>query len=381
MVTMDGVTDVRLEGLTFDVGRFNGLVLNNCSRCLLAGCTVSRLAGNGITINGGEADGLLGCDIGTIGRSATEITGGDRATLTPARHFVENCQIHDFGRIDRTYTPAIHLVGTGFHVAHNLMYDCPSSTMRIDANDTVVEYNDVHSAVRESDDQGAMELFGNPTFRGVIFRFNRFVNCGKTGKEAAICGQAAIRFDDAISGMVVYGNVFERSANGGFGAIQINSGRDNIIDNNLFIDCKQGISGGWNPGNSVWRDLAAGRKPKDVYTTPLYVQRYPEVATMMTEPGLNHVWRNVFYRCGPLATGNAALLDEIENGEWPDANPGFIDPAKGDFRLTAGAELERAVGFRAIPVGEIGLYQDGWRASWPVVTRAAAVADWRKGRG
>jgi hypothetical protein len=37
------------------------------------------------------------------------------------------------------------------------------------------------SVVQESDDQGAMELFGNPTYRGVVFRYNRFDNCGKTG--------------------------------------------------------------------------------------------------------------------------------------------------------------------------------------------------------
>ena len=60
MVTMDPVTDVRMEGLTFDLARYNGLVLTECSRCLVAGCTVSRMAGNGITIQGGEADGLLG---------------------------------------------------------------------------------------------------------------------------------------------------------------------------------------------------------------------------------------------------------------------------------------------------------------------------------
>ena len=87
--------------------------------------------------------------------------GGDRATLTPGGHLVENCRIHDFGRIDRTYTPAIQLEGVGHRVAHNLMYDGPSSAMRIEGNDHLIEFNEVHSMVRESDDQGAMELFRN----------------------------------------------------------------------------------------------------------------------------------------------------------------------------------------------------------------------------
>jgi hypothetical protein len=381
MVTMDRVTDVRLEELTFDLGRYNGLVLTDCSRCVVAGCTVSRMAGNGITIQSGEADGLLGCDVHTIGRRATEVIGGDRATLKPGRHFVENCRIYNFGRIDRTYTPAIQLEGVGNRVAHNLMYDGPSSAMRIEGNDHVIEFNAVHNVVQESDDQGAMELFGNPTYRGVVFRYNRFDNCGKTGTERAICGQAAIRFDDAISGMLVYGNVFVRSANAGFGAVQINSGRDNVMDNNLFVDCKQGISGGYYPGNGVWTQAAAKPLPAGFYVNELYLKRYPEMATMLVEPGINHVWRNVSYRCGPVTTGNQARLDMLENGVFGEQDPGFVNAAKGDYRLKPGAALFATVGFRPIPVDEIGLYQDTYRASWPVVTTPEEVPEWRPERG
>ena len=377
MVTMDQVTDVRFEGLTFDLARYHGLIVTGCSRCLIAGCTVSRMAGNGITVSGGEGNGLLGCDIHTIGRRASEIIGGDRATLTPGGHFVENCRIHNFGRIDRTYTPAVQLEGVGNRVAHNLMYNCPSSVMRIEGNDHIIEFNEVHNAVRESDDQGAMELFANPTYRGVVFRYNRFTNCGKAGVGAAVHGQAAIRLDDAISDMLVYSNVFIRSANGHFGAIQMNSGRDNVMDNNLFIDCKQGVSGGYNAGNSVWRRIADGNPAPAYYMTDLYLERYPLIATMMDEPSINHIWRNVFYRCGPVATGNHAHLDLMENGVFAQEDPGFIDAAKGDYRLNPEAGLFATVGFRPIPLEQIGLYEDRYRASWPVEVTPEPVPDWR----
>jgi hypothetical protein len=377
MVTLDQVADVRFEGLVFDLARGNGIVITDSERCLVAGCTVKRLAGNGIMVSGGSRNMLLGCDIHMIGRRATEVSGGDRETLTPGAHTVENCRIHAFGRIDRTYTPAIQLEGVGHRVAHNLMYDCPSSVMRIEGNDHLIEFNEVHSAVQESDDQGAMELFRNPTFRGVIFRYNRFRHVGKTGSEGAVHGQAGIRFDDAISGMLVYSNVFYRSANGNFGAIQMNSGRDNIMDNNLFADCKQGVSGGWHPGNSVWKLIEDGQKPADFYTSDLYLSRYPEVATMMVATGINHLWRNVFYRCGRVVTGNQATLDLFENGVFPDTDPGFVDAAAGDFRLQPGAPLLATVGFRPIPLDEIGLYADTYRATWPVVTTPATLPDWR----
>lgn len=376
MIRAENISDVRFEGLTFDLARYNCMLIKDSKRCLVAGCTVSRMAGNGITIRGGEQNGLLGCDIHTIGRRATEVIGGDRETLTPGHHFVENCQIYSMGRIDRTYTPAIQLEGVGHRVAHNLMYNAPSSVMRIEGNDHLMEYNEVHSAVRESDDQGGMELFRNATYRGVVLRYNYYHNVGKSGKEAAVHGQAAIRFDDAISGMLVYGNLFVRGANGKFGAIQMNSGRDNVMDNNIFVDCKQGISGGWRSGNSVWKMLRTGKPVDKFYTNELYLSRYPDIKTMLEEPGINHIWRNVFYRCGAVATGNRRFLDLFQNGVFEE-DPGFVNAAEGDYRLKPDAALFATVGLRPLPIAEIGLYEDEYRATWPVETTPGEMPDWR----
>ncbi len=375
MIAMEGVSNVRIEGLKFDLGRYNGIVARNCSDCWFLGCSVGRMAGNGIMIHGGRDNRLIGCDVHTTGRRATEVIGGDRETLKPGGHVVENCRIYDFGRIDRTYTPAIQLEGVGNRVAHNLMYNGPSSAMRIEGNDHLMEFNEVHSMVRESDDQGAMELFGNPTYRGVVFRHNYYHNIGKTGSEKAVHGQAAVRFDDAISGMLVYGNVFYRCANGNFGAVQMNGGRDNVIDNNLFVDCKQGISGGWYRNNGIWRALREGRKPRGCIMNELYLQRYPQIVSMLREPGINHLWRNVFYRCGRVAT-RPVNIDKFQNAVFED-DPGFVDAANQDFDLRRDAELFERICFEPIPFDEIGLYESRWRASWPVETTAVRMPDWR----
>ena len=376
MVSLSSTAHIRLEGLEFDLGRYNGITVSGSKNCLIAGCTVSRFAGNGITIRGGSDCGIFGSDVRTIGRRATEVIGGDRKTLTPANHFVENCRIHDFGRIDRTYTPAIQLEGVGNHVAYNLFYDCPSSVMRIEGNDHIIEYNETHSSVQESDDQGAMELFYNPTYRGVVFRHNLFHNNGKTGTQAGVHGQAAIRLDDAISGMLIYGNVFVRSANGNFGGVQINSGRDNLIENNLFIDCKQGVSGGWNPGNTAWKIIEEGRPLASYYTTELYLDRYPAIATLMDEPGVNYVRRNIFYRSGPIVT-RPQHMELFQNKEFDDTDPGFVNAAHGDYRLTKDAPVLGSMSFAPIPHDEIGLYEHRLRASWPVETTPVEIPDWR----
>ncbi len=357
MIAMNNVANIRIDGFTFDLARYNGISMKNCENCLVSGCTVKRFAGNGISINGGSKCGIISCDIFTIGRRGTEVIGGDRETLTPGEHFVENCRIYDFGRIDRTYTPAIQLEGVGNRVAHNEMFNCPSSVMRIEGNDHIIEYNNVHNAVQESDDQGSMELFGNPTYRGVIFRYNKFNTIGKTGNEHAIHGQAAIRFDDAISGMQVYSNIFYKSSNGNFGAIQINSGRDNIIDNNIFVECKKGVTGRWNSGNHFWQMIATKSAPKYFFTNDLYQSRYPAITNMMDNKGTNFLWRNIFYKVDNSVIAN---FDAMDNRIFT-TDPGFVNAEKGEYNIKPDAEFYKKTGFNPIPIDEIGLYTDNYR--------------------
>ena len=175
--------------------------------------------------------------------------------------------------------------------------------------------------------------------------------------------------------MLVYGNVFCRCANGNFGAIQMNSGRDNLIDNNIFIDCKQGISGGWRRGNNVWTTLREGQRTAGFYQNKLYLSRYPRIATMLEEPGINHLWRNVFYKCGMVAR-QTANIDQFQNGVFEE-DPGFVDAENGDFRLRNDAELFQTSCFKPIPFKRIGLYESALRATWPAETTSVKMPDWR----
>jgi hypothetical protein len=219
-------------------------------------------------------------------------------------------------------------------------------------------------------------MWGNPTFRGNIYRYNRFRHVGKTGDEPAVHGQAAIRFDDAISGQLVYGNIFYRGSNANFGAVQMNSGRDNIMDNNIFVDNRHGISGGWNPGNQHWTETRDGKKA-GAYTNELYLERYPEIGHMFDDNGVNHAWRNVFYRCGQVVR-RPRHMELLENAIFADdEDPGFVDLESLDFRLRQDAPVFRKLAFRPIPVDEIGLYEHPLRASWPVPTTLSVLPDWR----
>ena len=355
---MQNVSNVALEGLVWQNGRGDGIIIHGCRSCLLAGCTIRQFGGNGVQIDGGSNDGLLGCDIHTLGRGGTIITGGDRKTLTPGRHFIENCDVYDFSLVDHTYTPAVLLSGDGNRIAHNHFHQAPSSAMRIEGNDNVIEYNDVGKVLRESDDQGASDMWADTTYRGNVFRYNYWHDMGN-GQGV---GQAGIRLDDWISGVHIYGNVFQRCADGGFGGVQINQGADNLIENNLFIDCKAAVSGSAGSADN-WQRFLTGAQGKGYLQAvnalqPPYAQRYPEL-TKLGQNSRNSVERNIVLNCGTFLRDDQHF-DLLDNAVT-SANPGFTAPDNRDFSVQPGTSLWNRLSFQPIPFQQIGLYYDGYR--------------------
>ncbi len=367
MVAVDGASHLTLRGLTFDVGRGSGVTINGGESVLVKGCVLSRLAQDGVIINGGRNHGVLGSDLFRLGRGGVEVTGGDRATLEPGGHFVENNHIHDFSRLDRTYTPAVRMGGAGNRISHNLFNDAPHHAIRLDGNDHIVEYNEVHSVVYESDDQSGIDMWFNPAYRGNVIRYNFWHHIG-SGLDRH--GQAGIRLDDAISGVRMYGNVFYRSASGMFGAIQIHGGKDNIADGNVIVDCSAAFSiSAWGP--SRWQDFLAREDVVNAITNqvnihePPYADRYPELAELEEDPDQNAFWRNAIVDTGAFllrGRGNEILMDN-----WQGAgDPGFANPEARDFSLSDDALIYSLTGMEPVPFEYMGPYEDGHRASWPI---------------
>ena len=373
-VTMENVNHVVLRGLTFETGRVEGAVISDGSNNLLAGCTFRRLGTNGLIVRGGSSHGVLGCDIHCVGAGGARIAGGDRKTLTPGKHFIENCHIRDFTRIDRVYAPAVHLDGVGNRIAHNLFHESPHHAMRVEGYEHVIELNEIHSVVYESDDQAGIDIYGNPAYRGLVIRYNFWHHIG-SGHNVA--GQAGIRLDDFISAVLMYGNVFYRSADGRFGAVQIHGGKDNIVDNNLFIDCKSALS--FSPwGQKRWLErlarhstqYAMTRSGVDV-TQPPHLTRYPDLAQMKENADRNYIWRNLVIDCGRFSVRDRGVNEKLDNHLFR-GDPGFADRAKLDFSLPDDSPVYRRFGFRPIPFAEIGPYEDPLRASWPIEHEVSA---------
>lgn len=367
MLSLDQVSHVRFEGLTWELGCADAIQIKGGDQCTIAGCTVRRFGGNAITINGGKEHTILSCDIYSMGRGGIGVSGGDRKTLEPGKHNIENNHIYDLSRIDHTYTPAVWMSGVGNRIAHNLMHHINSSAIRLGGNDHLVEFNEVHDVLLESDDQGGADMWGDATFRGNVYRFNYWHHLGNWhGQDEELpCGQAGIRLDDAISGVLIYGNVFYRCASGklGFGGVQIHGGKDNIIDNNIFADCTYAIScSPW--GDKRWKEFVGEAMNSPQIDAVLYTGRYPDLARLLEDADVNQVRRNLVWNCEHFLHRDRGKTLLEENVISSDESL-FPKAAQGNFSTDRIPEDLKEAGFKAIPFEKIGLYPDNYRKCIP----------------
>lgn len=360
MIEMKNCSNIKFENIIFDMGQNRTFYIENSKDITLNKLNIKKFSHNGIEVNNCENVTISNCEIFNMGRCGIYLTGGDYDNLIPCNYLVENNNIHHFGIIDHTYVPAVRFDGVGLKVCHNEFHHCPTSVFTLAGSEILFEYNYVHDACLESDDQGTIDIFGNSSFRGNVYRYNRFENNGFVGRKQ-ISGVAGIRFDDTICGQYVYGNIFKNTAKGCFGCININSGRDNKIENNIFIDSEAVFSGGFSATNWIWTHRVSDR---GVNYTPLFLQRYPEMKNVFDEngnvrlDGTNYYKNNIIVNCdsitpkpsrGGWVNWKEPTKDSMENNIVLDRK--YIDK---DYKIKKEIDFE----FKEIPYSEIGIIKN-----------------------
>ena len=359
LLKLDGVSHTLFQGITWELGGADAIQIRGGEQCTLAGCVIRRCGGNGIGVNGGTKHTLLACDIFSMGRGGIDMSAGERKTLTPGGHLIENCDIHELSRIDHTYTPAIHMAGVGNRIVRNRLHDIPSSAIRLDGNDHLVELNEVFNVVLESDDQGGADMWGSATYRGNIYRYNYWHHIGPQGEslEDVECGRAGIRLDDKISGTRLYGNIFYRASAGkaGFGGVQVHGGKDNLIDNNVFLQCMAAISfSTW--GEERWRTSIENElKEKDI-DPGLYLQRYPELKELADYHDRNYVRQNLILNCSEFIRRQTDQI-QVSGNTVTTVDLATLTGENGKLDLYMLLPLMEEHGLSVLPVGEFGLYE------------------------
>ncbi len=363
LITIANARNLTLERLILAGSRGDGIQITGGSNVTVAGCTVRGLGGSGMGINGGQNHRVLSCDLWQLGESGVSVSGGTRATLEAGGHVVENCDIHHHSRLCRTYRPAIGIHGVGNKALHNRLHDGPHNAILMGGNDHEVAFNEIHRVCTQTGDAGAIYMGRNLTMRGTVIRHNYFHDIGPTlAAKDGFVDVMAVYLDDCFCGTTITGNIFDRAGR----AAMIGGGRDNTIENNLFIDCRPAIhvdarGTGWA---SFWFD---GRDPflmnglKEVpYDQPLYATRYPHLANILKdEPAkakYNRLAKNVIVGTAKaidwLDGLNEKTVETVGNTVVKDAAAASLN------RKTFAVEVP---GFPAIPFSRIGLYQDHYR--------------------
>lgn len=409
-ILLQDTCHIRLENLCLEGLLGHGIVIERGANNLIAGCTIRNIAGIAVFIENTDQvntrNGVLSCNIFDV-KMGVRLTGGNKKTLEPGGNFVRNCNIHHFGRIVKTYTPAAEIVGVGNILSHNHIHHSPHQGVQITGNENVLEYNEVDHLALETGDVGGFYAYCGWCNRGNKYMFNYFhdlLGPGDQGVNAMYC-------DDFTSGQYIYGNIFVNAGHD----VYIGGGRDNHIENNVFINGGPSVFINGQGRSWAYRSFQGKtwlEKELDTFNFrhPPYSVKYPELLTLYSDepslPKYNKIIRNVSYggRFLDLYDGIDIAITTIENNliadpvvlKWQkslaerskrkftfyeNGNPEVqAILAKGGNRIVTEnpiEDIERGkfnpkegspayeMGFKKIPIEKIGLYRDEYRKELP----------------
>lgn len=243
LMAIEHCKDVKVQGITFEYGRHIGVYMENTHRALIKNCIIRNMGGVGVSIGkgtlkagnqrghesggspasrvvgdlmgtvyqnilfnreGGTENGVVDCYIYNVGAGGISLGGGDRASLTPAGNYVENCRIHDYNRIEKSYRPGIWMDGVGNRISKCDIYNAPSMAILFHGNNHVIELCDITNVCSEVDDQGAVYYGRDPSEQGNVIRYCYFHELSPRHRVTATY------HDDGACGAEVYGNIVRR---------------------------------------------------------------------------------------------------------------------------------------------------------------------------
>jgi hypothetical protein len=376
LIQLESVSHVRFEGLTLEVTRATAIDVRGGDHVTFAGCVIRNTGNEAVSLNGGTHHKVISCDIYHNGDGGISLNGGDRLTLTPGYHSALNNHIMDYSRWSRTYRPAVMVSGVGNHVANNHIHDAPHTGIQLGGNEHVIEYNHIHDVCQETGDVGAFYMGRDWTQRGVRVRYNFFHHIGGFTAEGRFTDAQSVYLDDWTSGIEVVGNVIYKGGRG----VLIGGGRDNLVENNILVDCNPAIHVdsrglGWasyyfDGSTTTLEDRLEAMN----YREPPYSEKYPELLTLYDdEPAVakgNVIVRNVIAGEGQDLALMNGLTTEIVKYEdnFTEGDPMFVDPENLDFRIEEDSPVWKT-GFKPLPYDRMGTTEDSLRKQLPKSSR------------
>ena len=322
--------------------------LGSLSNFMYKHTTFNREAGTGHVISN--------CEIYNTGAGGISLSGGNRLTLEKGDNQVVNCKIHDFTRLDRSYRCGVNIDGVGNVIRNCEIYNCPGSAILLHGNDHLIEYNNIHNAVTDGDDMGAVYYGRDPSEQGNKVRYNFFHQIGNSYGR-----MSSVYHDDGACGMEVTGNIFYHA--GSENAL-IGGGNDNVYRDNIFIEATLAIHQdnrlmGWDKSSLDKDGIYQQRLEAVDYKQSPYSVAYPNLTTYFEDsPGLpkrNFIENNVFVNVTLTNNGNAAWSNFGKN-YIVCGDPGFENYKEMNFQLKPSSKIFKVLPeFKATTFIKIGI--------------------------
>lgn len=345
LIKIRNCRSILIRGLELSCSRGDGVVMEASEGTVVEECELHGLGHKGAIIGSDcKACGLSSCAIFDMGTGAVTLDGGDRVNIVRGDNFVEDCVIHDYNRIDRSFRPAILLLGLGNRISRCEIFNSATMAIHIKGNDHVIEDCDIHDVCLEVEDNGAIYNGRNPSERGNIIRRCHIHDI------IVPWNVRAIYHDDGACACEVYGNLIERISSP---PVQIGGGSDIIYHDNVFkdLDCAaikiDARLKTWGADR-----LLAHRIYIAEVDGPAFRDHYPDFASYLDgdpgEPSRNLLYDNVF--CDVRWVFEKVVWAERDYNDIIEGRANYFDAMYGN-RIIKTQAVENGLRQEVLPKG------------------------------
>lgn len=370
IVQVSDAESIVIDSVSVENGSQNGILISNSDRIGINNCTVKNVGASGVSVSKSNNVYISGCDIAHTGAEGVKLQScGKRANLESCDNKIQNCDIHDFGTVSRSYTAGVRLVSAiGVDVLNNEIHGGTHSGIVFGGCEIRMCYNEIYDVLQMAADAGAIYSGRSYVDWGNEIKYNYLHDISNnTNIKEPVVG---VFMDDMGSGVTIESNIFYRVNSGIF----ISGGRDTAVKNNIIAEKnaedyspeKDGLyaimlrtSGLMaHHADSMMPSMLAAIDSLDLECEAW--QRYPYVnvypAAYPGAPVRDVVENNVVWNHHPIKKySDWEQWSPIGENLVNSTDPGFVNEAEGDLNLKADSEIfNKLSGFSDIPFDKIG---------------------------